>query len=240
MFGGRSLCLAADQSDESEQEDSPERVQEELSLQLPGQLNTDGIEVDMFVDGSTRIQVFMDQEQDRGVRIDKNEHIFKEIEGLAAKKQWEEAIEKLSPIVKSHPEDKDAKVILASVLAEMGREKDALNLLGTIIETGPDDFRVLNNAAWYYATVKDRSLRDAAKAIDYARRAIFLKPKSYQIWSTLAESHYVNGEFEKALIAAHQALELATSQGAEFDRLTEYRVQISRSKQAVSAFSLQR
>jgi uncharacterized protein HemY len=67
----------------------------------------------------------------------------------------------------------------------------------------------LNNLAWLYATCKIERFRNPEKALELAKRAVQLEESPY-ILDTLAESYYVNGLFEQAIIAEHRALEITT------------------------------
>ncbi|MBW2491705.1 MAG: M48 family metalloprotease [Deltaproteobacteria bacterium] len=67
----------------------------------------------------------------------------------------------------------------------------------------------LNNLAWLYATCEIESFRNPKKALELAKRAAQLE-ESPHILDTLAESYYVNGQFEQAIATEHRALEMAT------------------------------
>jgi len=69
--------------------------------------------------------------------------------------------------------------------------------------------QALNNLAWLYATCEIESFRNPEKALALAKRAIQLE-ESPHILDTLAESYYVNGLFEQAIITEHRALEITT------------------------------
>ncbi len=71
----------------------------------------------------------------------------------------------------------------------------------------PDNPEVLNNLAWLYATCDVQRFRNPAKALTLAKRAAHIK-ESPHILDTLAESYYVNNQFEQAVSAELRALEL--------------------------------
>ncbi len=66
----------------------------------------------------------------------------------------------------------------------------------------------LNNLAWLYATCEDESLRQPEEALKLALAAADLFPKAH-VLDTLAESYFVNGQVEQALLASKQALGMA-------------------------------
>jgi len=71
----------------------------------------------------------------------------------------------------------------------------------------PDNPYALNNLAWLYATCEVETFRDPKKAIILAKKAAELKAAPH-IFDTLAESYYVDGQFEMAVLAGTRALEL--------------------------------
>lgn len=82
------------------------------------------------------------------------------------------------------------------------------------------DFRVehagkLNWAAWMLATDPDRSLRDPAKALAFAQKAVRLTAeKDPRILDTLAAAHAANGDFASALRWQTLAVERGASVSA--------------------------
>jgi Zn-dependent protease with chaperone function len=72
-----------------------------------------------------------------------------------------------------------------------------------------DNTHALNNLAWLYATCEIESFRNPKKALKLAKRAVQLEGSPH-ILDTLAESYYVNGLFEQAIITERRALEITT------------------------------
>jgi len=94
------------------------------------------------------------------------------------------------------------------------------------LRLNPDNPYALNNLAWLYATCEDETFRDPEKALVLAKKAAGLKGAPH-IFDTLAESYYVNGQFEMALLAGTRALETATTNRAY------YQNQVKKFKNAV-------
>jgi Zn-dependent protease with chaperone function len=94
------------------------------------------------------------------------------------------------------------------------------------LRLNPDNPYALNNLAWLYATCEDETFRDPEKALALAKKAAGLKGAPH-IFDTLAESYYVNGQFEMALLAGTRALETATTNRAY------YQSQVKKFKDAV-------
>ncbi len=71
----------------------------------------------------------------------------------------------------------------------------------------PHNPHALNNLAWYYATCDDPDFRNPEKALQHALQAVDLKRVPH-ILDTLAESYFVNGYFEDAILIEEEALEI--------------------------------
>ena len=84
------------------------------------------------------------------------------------------------------------------------------------IALAPDNPQVLNNLAWLYATCEVERFRDPKKALKLAEKAAEIE-KSPHILDTLAESFYVNSQFEKAVAAEMGALDLATKNRTHYE-----------------------
>ncbi len=96
------------------------------------------------------------------------------------------------------------------------------------IAINPDHPDVLNNLAWLFVTCEDKVYQNPERALYLAKRATELKNAIY-ILDTLAESYYVNGNYEEALGIGKQALELA---GPKDDRFY-YKKQLKKFENAV-------
>lgn len=127
---------------------------------------------------------------------------------------------------------------IGTAFIAVGRYRDALMAYRPMMEKYPNDFILKNNVAWLLATARDPEVRDPRKAIAMAQEALLHNPTDYHIWSTLAEAYYADGQYEKALRAATEMMELAQAQTSDVVRLKSYQEQIIRYRKAVEAFSL--
>jgi Zn-dependent protease with chaperone function len=84
------------------------------------------------------------------------------------------------------------------------------------IALASDNPQVLNNLAWLYATCEVERFRDPKKALKLAEKAAEIE-KSPHILDTLAESFYVNSQFEKAIAAEMEALDLAPKNRVHYE-----------------------
>jgi len=73
---------------------------------------------------------------------------------------------------------------------------------------GPDNPETLNNMAWLYATCEIDYFRNPERALELAKKAVHLK-KAPHILDTLAESYFVNQQYEMAVQTEQRALEIA-------------------------------
>jgi len=149
-----------------------------------------------------------------------------------------EALSILRDVLRRDVHHATALSLVATTLAEMGRQRDAVRLFQQLAQDYQQDYVVLNNLAWLLSTATDPVLRDPPEAVDLARQALLLAPENYSVWSTMAEAYYRNGRYDLALRAAEQALLLAQAQQAEGSRVATYAEQVAKSRQAVEAFTL--
>src|SRR5206468_2067034 len=70
-----------------------------------------------------------------------------------------------------------------------------------------------------YATFTGPEERDAARALELARKAVEIEPKEAGFWKGLALAEYRVGDFDAALKAETKALELRKSDGYRYDWL---------------------
>ena len=99
------------------------------------------------------------------------------------------------------------------------------------IALAPDNPQVLNNLAWLYATCEVERFRDPKKALKLAEKAAEIE-KSPHILDTLAESFYVNSQFEKAVAAEMGALDLATKNRTHYEnQLTKFKAAAKKNRE---------
>lgn len=131
-----------------------------------------------------------------------------------------------------------ARFGLGTALIQMFRYREALDVLEPLATEFPDDFFVKNNIAWVYATARDITVRDGAKAVRYAQDALFVAPSSYQVWNTLSEAYYVMGEYEKSARAAEEAVRISTMANVPPAGIRDYQRQAEKARRAARAMSL--
>jgi WD40 repeat protein len=96
----------------------------------------------------------------------------------------------------------------------------------------PGDPLALNNLAWYLATCPDPKLRDTARAVTLARKAVELAPQQGGYWNTLGAAHYRAGDGKAAVEALEKALKLQGDNGFDFFFLAMAHGQMGRADEA--------
>ncbi len=111
---------------------------------------------------------------------------------------------------KAREEPGDARLHrnLAMVHHHLGEHEEALLAYDKALELDPSDPTVLNNLAWLLLTAPDTHLRDPARAMDLAERAVALE-RNAPFLDTLAEAYYANGLYKRALEVIEDAIAMA-------------------------------
>lgn len=150
---------------------------------------------------------------------------------------FDSAINAYERILDIDPKNPQANYILGSVYMQAKQYRKAEIVLLSLIKENPDDFRLLNNIAWLYATAENPDIRNGQKAVQYAQKAMAIAPFNHHVWSTLSEAYYVSGEYEKAYRAINQTANLAAryGKGITKEAVDNYNEQIRKCKRALDA-----
>ena len=90
---------------------------------------------------------------------------------------------------------------------------DVIRSYRKVLQVKPDDVVAANNLAWLLATCPVASLRDGAKAVKLAQRAVQLSgEREPAILGTLAAAYAEADHFPEAVQTARKALKLATQE----------------------------
>lgn len=150
----------------------------------------------------------------------------------------QEAVEMFHAVLKKDPANKRARFGLGTAYIQLQNYREALAVLEPMADEFPEDYFLKNNIAWLYATAKDHSIRNGAKAVRYAQEALLIAPKDQHVWSTLSEGYYISGQYDKALRAAEEALKLGMESAAGAEGVEEYRRQVEKNRRASQAMSV--
>jgi tetratricopeptide (TPR) repeat protein len=126
---------------------------------------------------------------------------------------------KLGP---DHPDTLRSMHNLANSYSVLGRHADALKLRKKTLalmkaKLGPDHPNTLssmNNLAWCLATAPDGCLRDPAKAVEYATKAVELAPQNVCYRGTLGTACYSTGDWKGAIANLESAINLRNADDA--------------------------
>jgi tetratricopeptide (TPR) repeat protein len=116
------------------------------------------------------------------------------------------------------------QVLLADMYAEQKLYGDAINTYQQALRLAPDFAEAHNSLAWLYATCDDQKFRDPKAALDHAQSAVKLTEwKEGAYVDTLAEAHYVNGDFLQAVEIQKKALTLRPDNKELQEHMARYR-----------------
>jgi cytochrome c-type biogenesis protein CcmH/NrfG len=116
-----------------------------------------------------------------------------------------------------NPTDARLYSMLGSIYYQDKAYPQAIEAYERSLELESGNAETLNNLAWLYATCEDENWREPVKALVYAVHAAALKPVPH-ILDTLAESYFVNGLHEKAVVTIKNALKMQPDDRAYFQR----------------------
>ncbi len=123
-----------------------------------------------------------------------------------------------------NPRTAEGQRVLADLYAEQKIYADAIEHYEQALRMDPNDAITHNNLAWLLATSEDPKFRDPAKALEHARHAVDLSGgKEAAFVDTLAEAHYVNGNFQEAVKVQTRALELDPHNAELQEHMARYR-----------------
>jgi protein O-mannosyl-transferase len=120
--------------------------------------------------------------------------------------QWQKALA-------IRPTDAEAHRSVASALRKQGNVKEAIAEYEQALNVVPEDSVALNNLAWILATSSDASMRDGARAVTLAVKAVQAPGgRDPNLLRTLAAARAEAGQFAEAVATAETAKALASTQ----------------------------
>ncbi len=145
------------------------------------------------------------------------------------------AVDAYERILKIEPDHAQVRYLVSHIYIQSKQYRKAETLLLALTAERPNDFTLMNNLAWVYATAEDPSIRNGDKAIKFAQEAMLLAPNDHHVWSTLSEAYYMSGEYEKAYRAIEHMARLATRYGTGIteESVKDYNEQIRKCKRAM-------
>ncbi len=129
---------------------------------------------------------------------------------LLEKGQLDAAIEHSRAALLIQPNNADCHTVLAIALDERGQSAEAIQHYEKALEISPQSVSALNNLAWLLAAGSNASLRNGARAIQFARQADQLSGGTNAlVLRTLAAAYAEAGQFGKAIETAQAVSTLA-------------------------------
>ena len=120
---------------------------------------------------------------------------------LSAAERGTEALQLYQKWLNDHPNDAPVKMAVGNSLQVGGEIEQAIEAFEGILKLDPNNVVALNNLAW------NLRVGNPVKALEYARKANGLAPKSPEVLDTLAVVEYANKEYKKAQRSVLRALQ---------------------------------
>jgi tetratricopeptide (TPR) repeat protein len=133
---------------------------------------------------------------------------------LRKKGDVEGAITHYRKALELRPDYANAHNNLGNALRQQGRIEQAEEAYEAALKSEPGLVLAQNNLGWLLATAADPHLRNGAKAVRLAEQAVLATDGSDPVLlHTLAAAYAENGDFEKAVAVAKDALAIAEAKG---------------------------
>jgi len=142
---------------------------------------------------------------------------------LLQAQRYEEALAEVTRAAAARPDHDGDIHNRAVVLSHLGRYEEAIKEYERALALNPCSGGTHNNLAWLLATSRDPALRDGARAVQHARRAVELG--NNDAWmDTLAAAQAECGDFATAVRTETEAYRLSGGKnGAFLERIDIYR-----------------
>jgi tetratricopeptide (TPR) repeat protein len=128
----------------------------------------------------------------------------------------QEALAEYGRAVELDPKGASAHSSRGNVLCTLGRHREAVAAFGQALDLDPGDTWTLNNLAWLLATCPDVGVRDPARAVGLAKKAVAAAPDDGSFWNTLGVALYRAGEMRASLEALEESMRRASG-GSAYD-----------------------
>ena len=135
---------------------------------------------------------------------------------LCATGRLEECIFHLTRALALDPDYTPAHANLAEAYGASGQRALAAKEFGVALTAAPDRPFLLNRLAWLLATSPEDSIRNGARAVELAERAVSITARQdIMSLETLSAAYAEVGRFDAAVMVGREALALAERQGNE-------------------------
>ncbi len=118
--------------------------------------------------------------------------------------------------IQAQPQSPELHGLLGELYYSRNQYAQTAAAYETAIRLGAESAEIYNNLAWLYATCEDADIRSPARALELAKKASALSSEAH-VLDTLAESYFVNGQYDAALQAGKRAYDAATADRSYFE-----------------------
>jgi cytochrome c-type biogenesis protein CcmH/NrfG len=140
--------------------------------------------------------------------------------------ELDQAIDHLQKTVAIEPNLAEAWSDLGDAFLLKGKAREATGDYERALDLAPELVKSLSGLGWILATCPDGSLRNGARAVQLSTKAVELSRRQRPIaLRTLAAAYAEVGEFDDAVAAAWEALELALTK-SNSDLASKLRLEI--------------
>lgn len=136
-------------------------------------------------------------------------------ECYGALRQYDKAIADLSKAIELKPDSAAHWNRRGNWDLALRQYDKALADYSKAIELEPENPLPKNDLAWVLATCPDAKFRNAARAVELAKKAVDKKPKNGGYWNTLGVAHYRAGDWKAGIHALEKSMELRKGGGSE-------------------------
>jgi tetratricopeptide (TPR) repeat protein len=133
---------------------------------------------------------------------------------LLRKGRLPEAMVHYRKFLEIEPGNVEARNTLGTALIQQGRVSEAIAQWQEVLAIEADNGNAASNLAWVFATCPDDSIRDGARAVELAEKAMRLSGgKIPMVFRVLAAAYAENGRFSDAIDTAQRGGDLANRAG---------------------------
>jgi len=139
---------------------------------------------------------------------------------LAGLGRFEEAVEFARTAVDRAPDNASYLTTLGEALYGCGKLEDALNAFEKAVAAcearlarSEDNVDILRRLVWLLASCPAREIRDPARAVELARKAVDLVPDDPSSTGALGAAQYRAGDYDNAAVTLRAALDLRSDWG---------------------------
>lgn len=129
--------------------------------------------------------------------------------------QWGSALADLNRWIEVNPTSSEARARRGEIWRQLGDFERARQDFDAALAGQPAGAAHFNNLAWLLATAPDERVRDGARAVQLAERAVEMMQRDYRALDTLAAAYAAASDFEKARGLAREAIRRARETGDE-------------------------